>query len=146
MDCCRSAQRGRLFCRRAGHGDLASWSASRLLDLGTNEDPLRTGRVGDYELTSLLFDGPGYQDWEARHVSLARVLRRIRVYPTAGRGPARTWWARSTVIDNITAINGDDIEFTKEGNEVIISAAYSVKVPLFYNVSLLIDFAPSSAK
>ena len=55
-------------------------------------------------------------------------------------------WQRATVIDNITAINGDDIEVTKEGNEMVISAAYSVKVPLFYNISILIDFTPSSAK
>ncbi len=55
------------------------------------------------------------------------------------------WWSRASVIDNITAINGDDVEFTKEGNDVVISASYSVKVPLFYNVSLLIDFNPTSS-
>ncbi|MBI2225969.1 MAG: DUF4845 domain-containing protein, partial [Betaproteobacteria bacterium] len=29
---------------------------------------------------------------------------------------------------------------------IVISANYSVKVPLVANISLLIDFAPSSAK
>ena len=45
----------------------------------------RARRVGDYQLTRMLFDGPGYQDWEASHVSLQRVTRRIRIYPTAGK-------------------------------------------------------------
>jgi hypothetical protein len=42
-------------------------------------------------------------------------------------------------------LGGDEIELTKEGNELIISASYSVRVPLVKNISLMIDFAPSSA-
>ncbi len=38
----------------------------------------------------------------------------------------------------------EDLEITKEGNEVVISFAYSKKIPLFANVSLLIDFEGSS--
>lgn len=56
----------------------------------------RARRVGDYQLSRLLFDGPGYQDWEATHVSLPRVIRRIRVYPTAGKsGEAREMLGRA---------------------------------------------------
>lgn len=40
----------------------------------------RSRRVGDYNLGDLLFEGPGYQDWEASHVSLKGTRRRIRVY------------------------------------------------------------------
>ena len=54
-------------------------------------------------------------------------------------------WQPIALVENITTISGDDIELTKEGNEVIISASYSVKVPLFANISLLIDFNPTSA-
>ena len=50
-----------------------------------------------------------------------------------------------SVIDSITAITDNDIEITKDGDKLMISASYSVKVPLVANVSLLIDFAPSSA-
>jgi hypothetical protein len=49
------------------------------------------------------------------------------------------------MIESITAIGEDDIEVTKDGNTLVISASYSVKVPLVANVSLLIDFAPRSA-
>ena len=84
-----------------------------------------------------------------QYFTIQKTFKSLANNPEVKNGTRRDlmqWWARSTVIDNITAINGDDIEVTKEGNEMVISAAYSVKVPLFYNVSLLIDFAPSSAK
>src|SRR5690242_7877154 len=38
----------------------------------------RSRRVGDYELGSLLFQGPAYQDYEAAHVALKGVKRRVR--------------------------------------------------------------------
>ena len=52
---------------------------------------------------------------------------------------------RYRIIDNTTAITGEDIEVTKDGANIVISASYSVKVPLVSNISLLLDFAPSSA-
>ena len=54
-------------------------------------------------------------------------------------------YQRYALIDSITAISEEDIEVKKEGNALVISANYSVKVPLVANVSLLVDFAPSSA-
>lgn len=41
---------------------------------------LRDRRIADYELTRVLAEGDGWQDWEGRHVSLG-VPRRIRFYP-----------------------------------------------------------------
>ncbi|WP_246487459.1 DUF4845 domain-containing protein [Ferrigenium kumadai] len=49
-------------------------------------------------------------------------------------------------IDDITAIRADDIEIVKEDGRLVLSASYSVKVPLVANVSLFMDFKPSSAK
>jgi hypothetical protein len=51
---------------------------------------------------------------------------------------------RRTAIDDITAVRPEDLEITKEGNEVVVSFAYEKRIPLFYNVSVLIDFAGSS--
>jgi serine/threonine protein kinase len=46
--------------------------------------PSRRARtVGDYALASVIFNGPKYQDWEAQHVSLPRLVKRIRIYPVA---------------------------------------------------------------
>ena len=84
-----------------------------------------------------------------QYFTIQKTFKTLANNPEVKSGTRRdlmSWWARATVIDNITAINGDDLEVTKEGNDMVISAAYSVKVPLFYNISLLIDFNPSSAK
>jgi hypothetical protein len=49
-------------------------------------------------------------------------------------------------IDDITALKGSDLEITKNGNQVSISAYYEKKVPLFANVSALFEFEVSSAR
>jgi hypothetical protein len=51
---------------------------------------------------------------------------------------------KRAAIDDISSINSADLEIAKEGGDVILSFAYEKRVPLFYNVSLLIDFAGSS--
>ncbi len=53
---------------------------------------------------------------------------------------------RRAEIDNITVIGGPDLDISKEGGDIVISFAYSKKVELFKNVSLLIEFAGSSNK
>ncbi|NJN40618.1 MAG: DUF4845 domain-containing protein [Gammaproteobacteria bacterium] len=51
---------------------------------------------------------------------------------------------RHQAIDDFTAIGPQDLEITKDGGELVISFAYEKRVPLFYNISLIIDFAGSS--
>ncbi len=52
---------------------------------------------------------------------------------------------RRASIDNISAVTGAELEIGKDGGEVVVSFAYAKKIPLFANVSLLIDFAASTA-
>lgn len=40
----------------------------------------RRRKVGDYVLDQMLGEGPGYQDWQATHVQLPNVKRRVRLY------------------------------------------------------------------
>jgi hypothetical protein len=47
---------------------------------------------------------------------------------------------RRAAIDNIRVISGTDLEITKQGDRMMIAAAWSVKVPLFYNISACMDF------
>jgi hypothetical protein len=56
----------------------------------------------------------------------------------------RTAFERRADIDDIDVIGPKDLEITKEGNEVVVSAAYSKRIPLFANISVVIDFAASS--
>ncbi|HTO49374.1 MAG TPA: DUF4845 domain-containing protein [Burkholderiales bacterium] len=47
-------------------------------------------------------------------------------------------------IDDFTSVGPKDLEITKDGNEIVVAFAYERRIPLFYNISLLIDFAGSS--
>ena len=51
---------------------------------------------------------------------------------------------RAATINDITTISGKDLEVTKEGNTVIVTFRYEKKVHLFYNVSLVIEYAGST--
>ncbi len=57
----------------------------------------------------------------------------------------KAFYSRST-IEDIKSITPQDLEITKAGDRTVISAAYSVRVPLFANVSVCLDFYPSSGK
>ena len=52
---------------------------------------------------------------------------------------------RRMVVDYATAITSEDLEVTKEGNETVVRAAWTQRLPLFANYTLLIDFAVSTA-
>lgn len=52
---------------------------------------------------------------------------------------------RRSNVDNITAVTPGELEITKDGGEVVISFAYSKKIPMFSNVSVCVDFAASTA-
>lgn len=56
----------------------------------------------------------------------------------------RKGFERRAIIDNITAIKKEDLEIVKEGNDTIVSAEWSVKLPLFSMVSIVLDFKASS--
>ncbi len=49
------------------------------------------------------------------------------------------------LVSNITAIKADDIEVAKDADGITLSASYSVKIPLFGNASLVLEFNPSSS-
>ena len=81
-------------------------------------------------------------------LSIQKIFKTLALKPEVRTGTKRDFiqaWAGYAQIENVNAIGGDEIEVTKEGNGVVISASYQKKVPLFKNVSLLIDFNPTSA-
>lgn len=51
---------------------------------------------------------------------------------------------RQANVDYISAITAADLEITKEGGSVVISFGYEKRIPLFANVSLLLDFTGTS--
>jgi hypothetical protein len=63
---------------------------------------------------------------------------------TGNVGEIRKAFDRRANIDNIEAVTGADLEIGKDAGELVISFAYSKKIPLFANVSVVIDFAAST--
>lgn len=61
-------------------------------------------------------------------------------------GDIRKAFDRYASINSISGIKGADLEVSKEGKDIVLSFAYSKRIPLFGNVSLLIDFEGSTAK
>jgi hypothetical protein len=49
-------------------------------------------------------------------------------------------------IEDVKAIRGEDLEITKEGGEAVITATWSVKVPIIANFSACLDFSVTTAK
>ncbi|MCF8177069.1 MAG: DUF4845 domain-containing protein [Sulfuritalea sp.] len=57
----------------------------------------------------------------------------------------RSAFDRRSSIDNVTSVTGADLDITKDEGELVISFAYTSKVPLFGNTSLIFEFEGSSS-
>lgn len=55
-------------------------------------------------------------------------------------------YERRNAIEDVKSVRGDDLEITKEGGETVLTANWSVKVPLVSNISACIDFSATTAK
>jgi hypothetical protein len=65
---------------------------------------------------------------------------------TATVADVRRAFAKHQEIGYFTKVGPADIEVTKEGGELVVGFAYQDKIPLFANVSLVIDYEASSLK
>lgn len=64
--------------------------------------------------------------------------------PRATVGEIRHAFQLRAAIDDIEVIDAKELGVTKEGGEIVISFAYSKRIPLFANINVVIDFAASS--
>ncbi len=55
-------------------------------------------------------------------------------------------YSKRAVVANVTAIKMEDLEISKEGDGISLSASYEVKIPLAGNASMLLEFNPSNSK
>jgi Domain of unknown function (DUF4845) len=81
------------------------------------------------------------------YATVVNHLREIARSPDArGASPRdiQTMFNKRAQIDAINAVKGDDIEIEKEGDQVVLRAAYSTKIKLFGNLNACIDFVASS--
>ncbi|HCI14087.1 MAG TPA: DUF4845 domain-containing protein [Gallionellaceae bacterium] len=64
----------------------------------------------------------------------------------ATAGAIKMSYSKRASIENVQAITADDIDIEKADGDLVLSASYAVKVPLVANISLYLDFNPSSGK
>jgi Tfp pilus assembly protein FimT len=70
----------------------------------------------------------------------------IELIAPAAQTPAdaRRAFENRAAIDNIDTVKPQDLEISREGNQLVITFAYRKEVPLFGPVGLYIDYAASS--
>lgn len=81
------------------------------------------------------------------YMNIQRIFKSMSEDPalrTARRPELDRSWAMRTIVDNVRSIDASQIDYVREGDRWVISAEYSVKVPLFHNVHACIDFKPAS--
>lgn len=81
--------------------------------------------------------------------SIKKVLSAMQKDPeVANMSPKeiRASFDRRASIDNIQAVKGEDLDINRDAGVTSIQAAYAVKVPLFANVNVCIDFKESATK
>jgi hypothetical protein len=89
--------------------------------------------------------GPAYSEF----YTIQKIFRTIAsesAMQNASRGEINTAFNNRATIENIKTITTNDLEVSKDGNKLVISANYSVRVPLFYNLSACMEFSPSSER
>lgn len=51
---------------------------------------------------------------------------------------------RRLAVEGITVLNSEQIDIARDGDRVTLGADYSVKIKVFDNISLLLEFHPTS--
>ncbi|WP_263772504.1 DUF4845 domain-containing protein [Propionivibrio soli] len=83
------------------------------------------------------------------YVDYFKVVKSVKSIAADSSGKTvpeiRAAFDRYADVNYLKDIKGTDLDISKDGNRVVIAFAYERRIPLFYNVSLLIDFEGSSA-
>jgi len=87
--------------------------------------------------------GPAYMEYYTAKKAIVAVARDN---PRAVVIDIRRAFQLRAAVDNIDVIDAKDLEITKEGEEVVVSFAYTKRIPLFANIGVVIDFAASSTR
>ena len=120
-------------------------------------NPVVMGRQRGVTLSGLLFwsiilaalavlgmkVAPAYIDY----FSIVKAVKTV-----AAQAPGKTVsdirldFSKQEQVGYFKDVKASELEITKNGSEVIVSFSYEKRIPLFLNVSLLIDFQGSSAR
>lgn len=101
-------------------------------------------------LAVVIFGAVGAMKIAPAYMEYFSVKKAVTAIAASGEARAgtvadvRKAFDRRAAVDDIKVIGGQDLDVTKEGGEVVVSFAYPKQVPLFSNISLLIEFSGSS--
>lgn len=85
---------------------------------------------------------PYLEFWSVQKV--LSVMAKDSALPGMTPGEARLSFDKRANIDNIKAVTGKDLEISKEGGKTVVSASYTVTVPIVGNLSALMEFQAST--
>ena len=85
------------------------------------------------------------------YVEYYTVKKMLRAMEEAGdlKGNVRdirNSFDKRNAIEDVKSVRPDDLEITKEGGEAVVTANWSVRVPLVHNISACLDFTATTAK
>lgn len=80
------------------------------------------------------------------HRQIVSAIKKVAAAssPETSVRQVRDAFDRQANVDYISAITAGDLDVTKEGGAIVISFAYEKRIPLFANVSLMLDFTGTS--
>lgn len=61
-------------------------------------------------------------------------------------GAIKMSFSKRASIESVSVIGADDIDIEKVDGDLVLSASYPVKIPLVANISLYLEFNPSSGQ
>jgi hypothetical protein len=85
--------------------------------------------------------GPSYLEFASIKKAVVAIAQEK---PGASVAEVRKTFDARATIDAITTVTAKDLEVTKEGGQLVITAAYRKEVPLVANLGVYIDFRASS--
>jgi hypothetical protein len=83
------------------------------------------------------------------YLTYFKILKATKAVAISSSGKTvpeiRASFGKYMEVEHVSTITPADLDISKEGNDIVIGFAYEKRIPLFYNISLLIDFEGSSA-
>lgn len=87
--------------------------------------------------------GPHYLEYySVKKIMASMALEEVKTLDSVKE--IRNSFDRRATIAYVTVVKGEDLEITKDGGETVITANWSVKVPLFASASLVLDFSAAT--
>ena len=87
---------------------------------------------------------PSYLDYFAVQKIVRAMAQNDEIKGTVKE--IRNAFDRRNTIEGVRAVRGEDLEITKEGGETVVSAIWSVKIPVVSNFAACLDFTVTTAK